>query len=103
MKIIRHTSTNIEGLLNNMKGKKINLFVDDGGNPMTDQQIRKEIAEPQSKNHKLMPNEVCEGFDPFGGGCPGHIIKEVEEPKNTFTSTRQDCKHGCTGLCKEKC
>jgi len=50
-----------------------------------------------------MPNEVCEGFDPFGGGCPGHIIKEVEEPKNTFTSTRQDCKHGCTGLCKEKC
>jgi len=49
MKIIRHTSTNIEGLLNNMKGKKINLFVDDGGNPMTDQQIRKEIAELQSK------------------------------------------------------
>ena len=103
MKIIKHSCTNIEGLLNNTKGKKINFFDDDDGNPMTDQQIRKEIAELQSKGHKLMPNENCKGFDPFGGGCPGHKIKEVEEPKNIYTGVRQDCKHGCIGLCKEKC
>jgi hypothetical protein len=68
--------TNIEGLLKNMKGKKINFYQDDDGNPMTDRQIRKEISELQVKGHKLMPNGVCEGFDPFGGGCPGHPVDE---------------------------
>ena len=68
--------TNIEGLLRNMKGKKINFFDDDNGNPMTDLEIRKEIAILQMKGHKLIGSSDCEGFDPFGGGCPGHPIED---------------------------
>lgn len=77
MKTIRHMSTNIEGLLRNTKGKKINFLNDDNGRQMTDKEARAAIAELQAKGHKLIPSGDCEGFDPFGGGCPGHpIIKE---------------------------
>jgi hypothetical protein len=103
MKQIRHSSINIEGILKLMKGKNINFFEDDEGNQMTDKEVRKEMAALQAKGYKLMPNGVCEGFDPFGGGCPGHLIKEVEELQNYCTSTGEHCKHGCSGLCKEKC
>lgn len=67
-------STNIKGLLRNMKGKKITFISDDDGNPLSDMEARKAIAELQSKGHKLIPSGDCEGFDPFGGGCPGHPI-----------------------------
>lgn len=67
-----HMSTNIEGLLRNMKGKKINFIDDDNGNPMTDKEARTAITELQAKGYKLIPSGECEGFDPFGGGCPGH-------------------------------
>lgn len=76
----KHLSTNIEGLLRNMKGKKINFLSDDNGNEMSDSQARKAIAELQAKGHKLIPSGDCEGFDPFGGGCPGHPI--IEETKS---------------------
>lgn len=65
-------STNIEGLLRNMKGKKINFLSDDNGNELSDKDARLEIAKLQAKGHKLIPSGNCEGFDPFGGGCPGH-------------------------------
>lgn len=71
-----HLSTNIEGLLRNMKGRKINFFNDDDGNRMSDSQVRIEIAELQAKGHKLIPSGDCEGFDPFGGGCPGHPVED---------------------------
>lgn len=74
---IRHMSTNIEGLLRNMKGKKINFIDDDEGNPMTDKEARIEIARIQALGHKLIPStNECEGFDPFVGGCPGHPIDD---------------------------
>ena len=77
MKTIKHhMSTNIEGLLRNMKGKKINFIDDDNGKTMTDAQARKELAALQAKGHKLIPSGDCEGFDPFGGGCPGHPIED---------------------------
>ena len=76
MRTIKHFSTNIEGLLRNMKGKKINFFEDDNGNFMTDKEVRQNIAELQAKGHKLIGSANCEGFDPFGGGCPGHPIKD---------------------------
>lgn len=69
-------STNIEGLLRNMKGKKINFIDGDDGKPLSDKEARKQIAELQAKGHKLIPSGDCEGFDPFGGGCPGHPVKE---------------------------
>ncbi|MCK4521682.1 MAG: hypothetical protein KAU20_03840 [Nanoarchaeota archaeon] len=70
-----HLCTNIAGLLRNMKGKKITFFEDENGVAITDKQVRKNIAELQSKGHKLIGSDDCEGFDPFGGGCPGHPHK----------------------------
>lgn len=71
----RHMSINIDGLLRNYKGKKINIFTDDNGKELTDKEAREEIARLQALGHKLIPmSNDCEGFDPFGGGCPGHEI-----------------------------
>lgn len=69
-------STNIEGLLRNMKGRKIMFIEDENGKAMTDKEARKELADLQSKGYKLIPSSQCEGFDPFGGGCPGHPVDE---------------------------
>lgn len=72
-----HMSMNINGLLRNYKRKKINFFEDDNGRPLSDKEAREHIAELQAKGHKLMPmSDECEGFDPFGVGCPGHERKE---------------------------
>lgn len=73
-------SANIEGMLRNMKGKKITFIDGDDGKPLTDKEARLQIAELQSKGHKLIPCGDCEGFDPFGGGCPGHEIDESITP-----------------------
>ena len=77
----RHMSTNIEGLLRNMKGKKINFITDDRGFIMSDKRAREEIAKLQALGHKLIPSGDCEGFDPFGGGCPGHPIDDDNEAR----------------------
>lgn len=76
MKVIHHMSTNIEGMLRNMKGRKITFLDDDNGRQMSDKAARVAIAELQAKGHKLIPCGDCEGFDPFGGGCPGHPQKD---------------------------
>lgn len=73
-------SANIAGLLRNMKGRKITYLNDDNGKTLSDKEARAVIAELQAKGHKLIPCGDCEGFDPFGGGCPGHPIEE--EPNN---------------------
>lgn len=79
MKQIRHLSTNIEELLRNFKNRKMTgLFDDENGKPMSDKEIRKELAELQAKGHKLIGSDKCEGFDPFGGGCPGHPIEDEQ-------------------------
>lgn len=70
---IRHMSVNLEGLLRNFKGRKINILSDDSGRQLSDSEARQEISRLQSLGHKLMCcSTECEGFDPFGGGCPGH-------------------------------
>lgn len=69
-------STNIDGMLRNMKGKKINFLDDDNGQQMSDKEARLTIAELKAKGHKLIPSGDCIGFDPFGGGCPGHPVIE---------------------------
>ena len=78
MRTKRHMSTNIEGLLRNMKGKKINFLDDDNGRTLSDKEARAEIAKLQALGHKLIPSGDCEGFDSFGGGCPGHPIEDDE-------------------------
>jgi len=79
MKSTYHLCTNIEGLLRNTKGKKINFFQDETGRTLTDKEVRDNIKELQAKGHKLIGSGDCEGFDPFGGGCPGHPVKEEQE------------------------
>jgi len=76
MRQIHHMSVSIAGLLRNMKGKKITFFTHDDGTGMNDKEARAAIAALQVKGHKLIPSTNCEGFDPFGEGCPGHEIKE---------------------------
>ena len=76
-RITFHLSTNIEGLLKNMKGRKIKFFSDDDGNLLSDKEARSHIAYLQSQGHKLIGSGDCEGFDPFGGGCPGHKPKTI--------------------------
>jgi len=78
MRIKRHMSTNIEGMLRNMKGRKINFLDDDNGKALSDKEARTAIAKLQALGHKLIPSGDCEGFDPFGGGCPGHPIGDDE-------------------------
>ncbi|AZA73548.1 hypothetical protein [Chryseobacterium indoltheticum] len=70
---IHHMSVNLEGLLRNYKRRKINIMEDDNGRTLSDAEARAEIAKLQALGHKLMStNSNCVGFDPFGGGCPGH-------------------------------
>lgn len=76
-------SINLAGILRNYKRKKINIFSDDNGRELSDKEARQYIAELQAKGHKLMPmSSDCEGFDHFGGGCPGHEIKENDNEIN---------------------
>lgn len=79
MRTKRHMSANIQGLLDRYKGKVLNILDDGNGKTLSDYEARKELAELQSKGHTLIPCGDCEGFDPFGGGCPGHPIKEEGE------------------------
>jgi len=70
-------SVNLEGMLRNYKGRKINIMEDDNGRTLSDAEARQHIQDLLSKGHKLMPtNNNCVGFDPFGGGCPGHPVSE---------------------------
>lgn len=44
---------------------------------MSDKEAREEIAKRQALGHKLLPcSSECEGFDPFGKGCPGHPVND---------------------------
>lgn len=76
----RHMSINLEGLLRNYGKKKIEIFEDENGNFLSDKEARIYIQECLSKGWKLIPmggEDVCEGFDYFSGGCPGHKKEKV--------------------------
>lgn len=70
-----HLCVNIHGILHNYKNKKINFIQDDNGKMLGDKAARVELAFLLSKGHKLIScSNDCIGFDPSGGGCPGHKI-----------------------------
>lgn len=74
-----HMSINLEGLLRNYKGKKIKIFDDGNGHSISDKEARTYIQQCLSKGWKVIPmggEDVCEGFDHFGNGCPRHEINE---------------------------
>lgn len=77
MKMRRHMSANIEGMLRNYKGKSMaGIISDENGREMSDKEARTFLAECQAKGWKKIPCGDCEGFDHFGGGCPGHPIED---------------------------
>ena len=49
-------------------------FLEDGkGSLLSDAEARVELNKLLAKGHTVMPvGDDCEGFDVFGGGCPGH-------------------------------
>jgi len=73
-------SASIEGILNYYKHRKITFLYDDDGNRMTSKEAKEELKRLLRLGHKLIKSsDDCVGFDPFGGGCPGHEVKEEEE------------------------
>lgn len=67
-------SLSLEGLLRNMKGKKIRVFNDENGNEVSDKEARIYIDECLAKGWKVIPmSDNCEGFN-YQTGCPGHKI-----------------------------
>lgn len=75
-KIRYHVTVPLNGLIANYEGREITFFEDDEGNKLSDKEAREEIQRHLDLGHKILPIESCEGFDPFGGGCPGHLIEE---------------------------
>lgn len=77
-KQIRHLSVSIEGLIRNTGKKSMRgFFSDDDGRDLSDKEVRQYLDECQAKGWKLIPfSSECEGFDYFGGGCPGHPQEE---------------------------
>lgn len=67
-----HMSANIEGILRLYKKRKIRFMEDDNGKTLSDADARQELYRLKSLGHKLLPCGNCDGFDPFGNGCPGH-------------------------------
>lgn len=71
---IIHLSVSIEGLIRNSGKKSMKgFFSDENGRDLSDKEVRQYLAECLAKGWKLIPFfSECEGFDYFGGGCPGH-------------------------------
>lgn len=73
--VTRHMSLNIAGFLRNTGRKKIRIFEDDNGKILSDTEARKYLSECLNKGWKIIPlggEDICDGFDFLGGGCPGH-------------------------------
>jgi len=64
----------IEGILRHFKRKKMTgLMSDDNGIPMTDKEIRSELAKALSEGKEVLPMGDCDNFD-FKTGCRGHDV-----------------------------
>lgn len=76
MRTKRHMSVNIQGMIRNnpcLSG----MIDDDDGNPLSHEGSLAFLNECLDRGWTKLPmSEDCEGFDHFGGGCPGHPILE---------------------------
>jgi len=83
----RHMSLNIEGFLRHNKRKNLDgFFTDENGVPMSHGKATIMLHNAQIDGWKLIPCGDCEGFDHFGGGCPGHPVEETD-PENQDKET----------------
>ena len=63
----------IAGCLRNNRVGTIDFLEDENGKPLSDAEARIELNKLLEAGHTVMPvGTDCEGFDVFGGGCPGH-------------------------------
>ena len=68
-----HMKQSIAGCLRNNRIGTIDFLEDGKGNPLSDAEARIELNKLLEAGHTVMPvGDDCEGFDVFGGGCPGH-------------------------------
>ena len=86
---IFHIKQSIAGCLRNNRIGTIDFLEDSEGNPLSDDEARILLNKLLAKGHTVMPvGDDCEGFDVFGGGCPGH------EPLSGSDLTRAMLKRG---------
>lgn len=74
MRQIIHMSANVQGLLDNYKGKDSleGLFTDaDTGYPVSDRDARIYLNECLKKGWQVIPCAECDNFD-YQTGCKGH-------------------------------
>ena len=70
---IFHLKQSIAGCLRNNRVGTIDFLEDGNGKPLSDSEARIELNKLLEAGHTVMPvGTDCEGFDVFGGGCPGH-------------------------------
>lgn len=83
----RHMSMNIAGFLRHhaKKNSWAGYFNNEDGIEMTDREAREFIQQCLAKGWKKIPLGHCDGFDYFGGGCPGHTITKEEYEKDQTT------------------
>ena len=68
-----HMKQSIAGCLRNNRIGTIDFLEDVNGKPLSDAEARIELNKLLEAGHTVMPvGDDCEGFDVFGGGCPGH-------------------------------
>ena len=68
-----HMKQSIAGCLRNNPIGTIDFLEDENGKPLSDTEARIELKKLLAQGHTVMPvGDNCEGFDVFGGGCPGH-------------------------------
>ena len=76
MRTKHHMSVNIRGMIRNnpcLNG----MIEDDDGVPLSHEGSLAFLNECLEKGWVKLPMSAdCEGFDHFGGGCPGHPIDE---------------------------
>jgi hypothetical protein len=78
MKVIRHMSCNIAGLIRNTGKKSMKGFMSDDGREMSNKEVRAYLQDCLNKGYKVIPLGNCEGFD-YQTGCPGHLKEEDKE------------------------
>ena len=86
---IFHMKQSIAGCLRNNRVGTIDFLQDGNGKHLSDAEARIKLNKLLEAGHTVMPvGDDCEGFDVFGGGCPGH------EPLAGSDLTRAMLKRG---------
>jgi hypothetical protein len=67
-----HMAIDIQGFIEHEPFPRGYEIFRDGSNTVEPDVARNTLFDLLRKGHRLFPLCSCEGFDPFGGGCPGH-------------------------------